>query len=212
MRSKPGFPTPNPALRDRPVFAPLPTGGMLRLAVAIPALALAILPLVSGLSAQAGAGSEASATRAVELEDYYRLKSVGSPALSPDGSRVAYVVTSVLEEENRRHSEVWLANADGSGDPVMVSSPGIDASSPQWSPDGNLLGFVSEGRVFVRADDPAGEPFGIDGLEGSPAFSPDGAWIAFTAPVAPPRARSPRTGRTSNDAPPSASTDVTSTG
>ena len=183
MRSKPGFPTPNPALRDRPFFAPLPTGGMLRLAVAIPALAVAILPFAPGASAQAAPGAEAGEPRPVELEDYYRLKGVGSPALSPDGSRVAYVVSSVLEEENRRHSEVWLANADGSGDPVMISSPGVDASSPQWSPDGSLLSFVAEGRVFVRADELAGEPFRIDGLSGSPVFSPDGAWIAFTAAV-----------------------------
>ena len=140
--------------------------------------------------------------RPLELEDYYRLKDAGSPALSPDGSRVAYVVSWVVEEENRRHSEVWLAAADGSGEPVRLTSPSFSASSPEWTPDGRLLAFSSrrpgpDGRTsgatwFLRMDRPAGEAFQIEGLGGSPVFSPDGAWIAFTAPVPPPSA-TPRT-------------------
>ncbi|MYL05771.1 MAG: hypothetical protein F4012_02840, partial [Gemmatimonadales bacterium] len=81
--------------------------------------------------------------RPLELADYYRLKDAGSPALSPDGSRVAYVVTTVLEEENRRHSEIRLANADGSGEATRVTSPSFSASSPRWTPDGRHLVFTS---------------------------------------------------------------------
>ncbi|MYB97359.1 MAG: hypothetical protein F4X60_02210, partial [Gemmatimonadetes bacterium] len=140
--------------------------------------------------------------RPLELEDYYRLKNVASPALSPDGSRVAYVVSWVVEEENRRHSEIWLADADGTGEPVRVTSPSFSASSPEWTPDGRLLAFSSrrpgpDGRTsggtwFLRMDRPAGEAFQIEGLDGSPVFSPDGMWIAFTAAVRPPPAP-PRT-------------------
>lgn len=82
------------------------------------------------------AAASAQERRPLELEDYYRLKDVGSPALSPDGSRVAYVVSWVVEEENRRHSEIRLAPADGSGEPVRLTSPGFSASSPAWTPDG----------------------------------------------------------------------------
>ena len=134
--------------------------------------------------------------RALELADYYRLKDAGSPALSPDGSRMAYVVTSVLEEENRRHSEVWLVDADGSGEATRVTSPSFSASSPRWSPDGRYLVFTSNrpdpsgsgagSTWFLRMDRPAGEAFRLDGLRGSPVFSPDGRWIAFTRPTPPP--------------------------
>ena len=150
-----------------------------------------------GLSAQATEDA-ATARRSLELEDYYRLKSVGSPALSPDGSRVAYVVTTVLEDENRRHSEIWLANADGSGEPFRLTSPSYSASGPRWSPDGTLLVFSSSrpgpaggpggGSWFLRMDRPSGEAFQIEGLRGSPIFSPDGSWIAFTMAVRPPPA------------------------
>ncbi len=137
----------------------------------------------------------AQSRRPLEIEDYYRLKSVGSPALSPDGSRVAFVVTSVLEDENRRHSEVWLANADGSGEPTRLTSPSFSASNPAWTPDGSHLYFSSRrpaptgetggGPWFLPMDGTFGEAFQIDGLDGSPNFSPDGRWIAFTRAVPP---------------------------
>ncbi|MYJ18408.1 MAG: hypothetical protein F4106_10295, partial [Gemmatimonadetes bacterium] len=139
-------------------------------------LATAVLLLPAGLAAQS--------RRPLEVEDYYRLKSVGSPALSPDGSRVAFVVTSVLEDENERHSEIWLANADGSGEPIRLTSPSFSASNPSWTPDGGHLYFSSRrpaptgepsgGPWFQRMGGASGEAFQIDGLDGSPNFSPDG--------------------------------------
>lgn len=73
------------------------------------------------------------------LADYYRLESVGSPAISPDGDRVAFVRTQILEEENRRHSEIWLVSTAGDAPPVRLSSTAFSASNPGWSPDGKYL-------------------------------------------------------------------------
>mgnify|MGYP000122484884 CR=1 FL=1 len=63
----------------------------------------------------------------------------GSIAVSLDGTRVAYVVTEVLKDENRTNADIWIVNVDGSGEPrKLTNSPRRDAH-PRWSPDGKWL-------------------------------------------------------------------------
>lgn len=128
--------------------------------------------------------------RSPTLSDYYRMETVGSPAISPSGDRVAFVRTRIMEDKNRRHSEVWLVSTDGQPVPVRLTTPAFGASSPRWSPDGKILTFSSSrpgGSIwFLRMDRPAGEAFQIEGVDGSPIFSPDSRWIAFTKPTPPP--------------------------
>jgi TolB protein len=57
-------------------------------------------------------------------------------------------------------------------------------ASPNWSPDGELIAFVSQERERVdlnvmHADGTARQPIEEIGREGSPAFSPDGASLVF---------------------------------
>ena len=138
--------------------------------------------------------SAQTTTRGLELQDYYRLKSVGSPAISPDGSSVAYVVSSILEDENRSHSEIWLSPRGGSGEPRRLTTPGLESSNPRWSPDGSLLAFSSNrpggngesNTWFIRMDGSAGEAYQISGLGGSPAMDPTNEWFAFTKSTPPP--------------------------
>lgn len=142
------------------------------------------------------------AGRAIQLEDYYRVETASTPALSPDGKWVVFARNFIVEDANQRQTELWIVPADGSSPakPLAGTTPG--SSAPRWSPDGKLLSFRQgrrggrggagsgdEGNIwFLRAgpDGPAGEPFQIAGVAGTPIFSPDNKWIAFTKRTPPP--------------------------
>jgi dipeptidyl aminopeptidase/acylaminoacyl peptidase len=71
---------------------------------------------------------------------------VGSPALSPDSSTVAYVVTRVDLSANTYRRSLWLADVAGASRPRQLTSDQFSDTQPAWSPDGSLLAFVSSGR------------------------------------------------------------------
>ena len=118
--------------------------------------------------------------------DYYRLTVVSGPQLSPDGRRVAFVVTTVVEDKDRRHNEIWLAAADGSTPAFRYTSPSTEASNPTWSPDGALLAFSSkrdgsdDDVWFLRTSAPGGEAFQITGVHAMPVFSRDAKWLVYS--------------------------------
>jgi dipeptidyl aminopeptidase/acylaminoacyl peptidase len=109
----------------------------------------------------------AAQQRAMEPNDWHRVSTVGSATIAPDGKRIAFTVTTVVERENRRHSEIWVVPTAG-GTPQRWTSPSTESSNPRWSPDGKYLIFTSQrpgGRGatwFINASEPAGEAFQME--------------------------------------------------
>ena len=144
------------------------------------------LALVIVLLAAAAAHAQ---TRGLSPTDYYRMTFVGNTEISPTGDLVAFVVTTINEEDNKRHREIWLQRLhDGrpEGELFRFTDPTEESTNPRWSPDGTILSFTSrrgedKNNVwFMRVTAPGGEAYHIEGVDAAPTWSPDGQWIAFT--------------------------------
>jgi dipeptidyl aminopeptidase/acylaminoacyl peptidase len=128
------------------------------------------LPLAL-LGTAAGTASAQSAGRAFTPNDWYRIARVAGPTLSPDGSLIAFTVTTVREAENKRHSEVWIQPVAG-GASKRMTSPAFESTAPRWSEDGKTLFFTST-RPYTR-----GNQWAVRLDEGGEAFQPDAAAAA----------------------------------
>ena len=80
------------------------------------------------------------------IDHILSMRQLGGVTLSPDGSRVLFVVNEPRSEENSRggtNSDLYIIPTAG-GEPVrLTSNPGRD-SSPQWFPDGSAIAFQSD--------------------------------------------------------------------
>ena len=105
-------------------------------------------------------------------EDIYELVNAGDPRISPDGSRVAFVVTAVDREANEYRGAIWVAPLDGSAEPRQFTAGERRDTTPRWSPDGNWLAFASNRRRRQDAHEPLRHSGG--GRRGAQADRPEG--------------------------------------
>jgi dipeptidyl aminopeptidase/acylaminoacyl peptidase len=103
----------------------------------------------------------AQAPRALTIEDYYKIKTVGDAQLSPSGRWVAYTLSTRIEDDNTTAIDTFVVAADGSSAPRRITHDGKSVATPRWTDD-NMLHYSLNAKVnsavFVGGDTPRPRP------------------------------------------------------
>ena len=143
-------------------------------------------------------------SRSITIEDLYAIQFLSRPRISPDGRRVAFVVTTIDEGKHEYRSSIWVAPTDG-GEATRFTGGTANAHSPCWSPDGRWLAFVTDredeltskdakeqkkqgkGQIWLMPSD-GGEAHQLTFMPhgaSNPTWSPDSKRMVFSAAVGP---------------------------
>jgi dipeptidyl aminopeptidase/acylaminoacyl peptidase len=135
-------------------------------------------------------GSVAPATaespvKPLAIEDVFNIQLATDPQISPDGKRIVYVRQFADIMTDKRYSNLWIVNADGTEHRPLTTGNYSDAS-PRWSPDGRQIIYLSNrdsGTQIYRRWLDGGQTAKLTNLTSTPAgiaWSPDGKSISFT--------------------------------
>src|SRR6266446_6731139 len=115
------------------------------------------------------------AAHKLTVMDEFQLQLPTDPQISPDGKKIAYVRRFADSMTDKRYSNLWIINTDGTDHRPLTTGNRSDAS-PRWSPDGMRLAYLSDAdgkqQLFVRWMD-TGQTARITNLE----RAPDGKYL-----------------------------------
>jgi len=132
--------------------------------------------------------------RSITTRDLLSIRDLYGVAISPDGSRIAYVVGQAVPETNRYRSALFVVGTAPGGAPKNLGSLGRPfwklngqwfPEPPAWSPDGKTIATRMDrgkGWQVWRWNPEGGEPVAITNCPRdvqSFRFSSDGARIVF---------------------------------
>jgi len=128
------------------------------------------------------------------------------PNWSADGSRIVFSTRrhdptpdSACDATTLCERDLYVINADGTGEVRLTSTPGVEERDPAWSPDGTQVAYTARTRLpsgnfrevvaLINADgtDPHAvitDELGQTNRVGDPSWSRSGDRIAFTSATA----------------------------
>ncbi|MEO8378365.1 MAG: S9 family peptidase [Acidobacteriota bacterium] len=142
--------------------------------------------MAAGFSSSVVLAQAVAERRPLALTDFARQRSVSDPQTSPDGKWIAYTVSTIDAEKDKRDTDVWMIGWDGVDRVRLTSLPDSSESKPRWSPDGRYLAFLAKrgdddekklGSQVWLLDRRGGEAVKLTSIKGglsSYAWSPDG--------------------------------------
>ena len=145
--------------------------------------AVSVWSLALALAAAAHAQDRA---QKISMMDEFRIQFPSSPRISPDGKRIVYVRNFADAATDRRYTNLWIINADGTDHRALTTGNRSDAG-PAWSPDSTRLAYISDAdgkpQIYVRWMD-SGQTARITDSTyppGAISWSPDGKLISYSA-------------------------------
>ena len=149
-------------------------------------VASAVVAVLAAAHARESIAQEAS--NRLSVMDEFQIQLPTDPQISPDGKKIVYVRRFADPMTDRRYSNLWIINADGTDHRALTTGNHND-SSPRWSPDGTRVAYLGDAdgkeQIYVRWMD-TGQTARITNLEQSPQainWSPDGKMISFSSLV-----------------------------
>jgi dipeptidyl aminopeptidase/acylaminoacyl peptidase len=113
--------------------------------------------------------SEQEGTRhPISVAETLAIRRVSEPQISPDGTRVAYVVTQPIKETNQYHAVLYVADAGHAGS-VLTLAEGFHIATVRWSSDAKRIFFVREdenGRNIWEAPSSGGPAKRLTDIQG----------------------------------------------
>src|SRR5579864_3648700 len=95
------------------------------------------LPVVLSLSALSVIPAAAQ-TAPLKPLDVFQFALASDPQISPDGRHILYVRQFADIMGDRRHSNLWIVNFDGT-DNRPLTTGNFNDTAPRWSPDGTQI-------------------------------------------------------------------------
>lgn len=133
-----------------------------------------------------GGAAAQDAAHKLSAMDEFQIQTATDPQISPDGKKIVYVRRFADPMTDRRYSNLWIINSDGSDHRPLTTGNRSDAS-PRWSPEGTRIAYLSDAdgkqQLYVRWMD-SGQTARITNLEHGPeaiAWSPDGKMLSFSS-------------------------------
>ena len=129
------------------------------------------LALAAFLAATMASTAAVAAPRGFTVEDMVAMDRVGTPVVSPDGSRIVYTVRSTDVAKNKGHTDLYLVDLKAAKPtPQRLTSHAASSTDPEWSGKGDAIYFLSTRsgssqvwRLPLKGDK-AGEPVRVTDL------------------------------------------------